>query len=137
MAEGSEWIKAQLPFWRPGTEMSGLGVRVADLLGEWKYGIYHLDPKALKKVNWANTNYIEFTLGWTSLSTVDFNELTRLVFLAHHCCLRIDIDATTRKHLRMLFHPRSRNGVYSQRHPDIQEALNDFLLSVSLPHYED
>jgi hypothetical protein len=137
MAEGSEWIKAQLQYWRPGTEMSELGVRVADLLGEWQGGIYHLDPKALKKVDWTSPSYIQFTLGWKNLSTVDFDELTRLVFLAHHCCIRVDIDASTHKQMRMLFHPRSRHGGRSQRHPDIMEALNDFLLSVSLPHYED
>src|SRR5688572_33483899 len=95
---GADWIKAQLPYINkdrkgipanPNAEMSPLGEAVANLLGELFYGIYHLDHKALYKVDWRNKVFIEFSLGWKQLATTDFDELSRLVFLAHHMAIRV------------------------------------------------
>lgn len=106
--------------------MSPLGERVADLLGELFQGIYHIDSKALHKVDWSNPYWIRLSLGWKSLSTFDFVGLTYLVFLAHWMCIRVEVSPCNFHHLEIMFHPRKRNGDYSERHPTIDEALNEF-----------
>jgi hypothetical protein len=52
MYAGSEWLQQQLNALKKVsskknvvTEMSQLGIKAADLLGEWQYGIYHLSQK--------------------------------------------------------------------------------------------
>jgi hypothetical protein len=131
---GSDWIKSSM---RYPKEMSPLGIKVADLLGELFYGIYHLDLKRLWAVDWSNNSYIEISIGWHSFSTVDYDELTRLVFLAHHMAVRIQIDAATHKYLRLMFHQRCRFGDYAHRHPTLDEAVAAFKETVSVPEYHE
>lgn len=137
---GADWIKAQLPHVnkdRKGiarnqkAEMSPLGEAVANLLGQLFEGIYHLDHKALYKVDWRNPTFIEFSLGWRNLSTTDFNELTRLVFLAHHMAIRVSIRAGARNHIHLLFHQRHRGH---GGHPTIDQAVQ--LFKAEMDHYE-
>ncbi len=45
---GSDWIKKSLKI----TKMSPIGEAVADLLGEVYQGIYHLETRSLRKVDW-------------------------------------------------------------------------------------
>lgn len=117
--EGSEWIKRSLDI-----EMSALGVEVADLLGDVFYGIYHLDYKALKRVDWSNNDWIEFSLGWQSLSTYDSDTLTRLVILCHDRLIRCSIQANAHKYLGLIFHKRkNRNGNFFERHSTIENAI--------------
>jgi hypothetical protein len=146
---GSEWIKTQLPYVNkdrkgiarnPNGEMSPLGIAVADLLGVLFYGIYHLDHKALYRVDWQNKNFIEFSLGWKQLATADFDELTRLVFLAHHMAIRVAIEASTRKYLKLTFHQRNRSGNSAQKHLTLDQAVNAFkvqMIASALPQYKD
>jgi hypothetical protein len=117
---GSDWIKSALK-----VKMSPLGEAVADLLGDLFFGIYHLDTKALRRVDWANDNHIVFSLGWHSLSTCDFDELTRLVILCHDRAIRCSVAASTHKYLELMFHQRQRDGGYSERHPTIEQAIEE------------
>lgn len=133
---GHEWVEENIRATGSSMAMSDLGKDVADLLGELFGGIYHLDSKALKRVNWSEQLWIEFTLGHKELSTCDFDELTRLVFLAHHTAIRVSIEASTHKHLKLLFHRRERTGGYSKRHPYLEEAVKRFKDNVSLPEYD-
>lgn len=132
---GADWIKAQLPHINkdrkgiaknPNAEMSDLGIAVATLLGQVFYGIYHLDHKALYKVDWRNPVFIEFSLGWKMLSTTDFDELSRLVFLAHHLAIRVSIEAGARKHLHLMFHQRHRGNDGNHDHPTLDQAVQMF-----------
>ncbi len=135
---GAEWIESNMKYWKKtkAMEMSALGCRVADLLGELFCGIYHLDDKQLAKVEWNNNHHIVLILGWNSLATFDSNTLTRLVFLAHHLCLRVDIRAKSLNYLELMFHPRVRGtGGYSHMHPTLDEAVAGFKKRVSLPEY--
>lgn len=102
---GSDWIKSNFK-----VELSSLGEAVADLLGDLFYGIYHLDSTALKKVDWANDHHIIFILGWKSLATTDFDELTRLVILCHDRCIRCEISPRAFHYLELIFHQRQREG---------------------------
>lgn len=61
-----------------------------------------------------------------SLSTYDFSNLTALVLAAHKYCVRVDVGPGMRR-LKILLHPRhSRDGYMTQRHPTIQQALEQF-----------
>lgn len=117
---GSDWIKSNFK-----VEMSPLGEAVANLLGDLFYGIYHLDSTALKKVDWANDHHIIFILGWKSLATTDFDELTRLVILCHDRCIRCEISPRAFHHLELIFHQRQREGNGWQRHPTIEAAIEN------------
>jgi len=98
---GSNWIKTSLK-----KEMSPLGEKVADLLGDVWRGIYHLETPALRRVDWLSTDYIRFVLSWRSLATWDGQELTLLVVLSHDRLLRLDIDALAPHRIELLFHQR-------------------------------
>lgn len=122
--QGANWVQATL---KP-KEMSELGRRVADLLGDLFQGIYHLDNKNLKKVDWGNDHHIEFALGWRSLATYDDSYLTLLVLLAHQRAIRVQISAQSYHYLSLIFHQRE-SGMqheWHKRHPTIEEAIANF-----------
>lgn len=122
--QGANWIEAAL---KP-KEMSELGKKVADLLGDLFLGIYHLDSDKLKAVDWSNTHHIEFALGWKSLSTYDDSHLTHLVLLAHQRAIRVQISPRSNHYLTLIFHQRE-SGMkheWHKRHPTIEEAIMAF-----------
>jgi hypothetical protein len=136
---GSNWIEHSL---RPKegdnlVKLSQLGRDVADLLGELFLGIYHLPSNRLLKVEWDNNYCIEITIGWEDWSTIDFDVLTRLVFLAHHRAIRVDMDASTHNYMKLRFWQRNRSGDYYHRHPTLREAVEKFEKTVTLPEYVD
>ena len=119
-SNGGNWIRANFPQ-LPGISL--LGEAVADLLNEWAAGIYHLDSQDLGKVDWVEPRFLKFRLRYTRLSTWDFSDLTRLVFLAHDYCLRIEVIPLSRQAVELMFHPRTRSGDMAQRHPTLEEAV--------------
>jgi hypothetical protein len=131
---GADWIKKSMMYPK---EMSELGKNVADLLGELFYGIYHLGSNQLRKVDWSNKHYIEFILGWKTLSTFDFDELTRLVFLAHHMAIRVEISPHAFNFIMLRFHQRQRNSDFALRHPTLDKAVTTFKTNVTIPEYID
>lgn len=58
-----------------------------------------------------------------SLSTYDFDGMTRLVIAAHDNCIRADISARRPLHLTLMLHPRKRDGGMSERHPTMESAI--------------
>lgn len=124
---GADWIERS--FKQP---MSDFGRDVANLLGEWQAGIYHLDTKQLYKVEWNNTHYIELNLFHRSISTFDDSSLTRLVFLAHHLAIRVEISPCNMQSIKLRFHRRFRIDDYDHRHPTLDEAVKRFKETVSL-----
>jgi hypothetical protein len=104
---------------------SDVGLRVAKLLDEWD-GLHHFDQAMMKKVEWTNTHFIAIKLGG-GLASFDFNNLTRLIFLAHDHCIRVEIAPLTFKVLRVLFHPRhKREGNIYERHPTLEQAVGAY-----------
>jgi hypothetical protein len=114
---GSGWIVGL----NKDANMSPLGVAVADLLGDVFLGIYHIDSKQLRAVDWSDAEYIEVPIN-ASLCTVDFDHLTRLLVLAHDRMIRVDINGRARGWLLVKFHQRhSRTGQMSQRYPTLED----------------
>jgi hypothetical protein len=133
--EGAAWMQRQLtalnkinPRKNPDRKLSGLGVKVADFLGEWQFGIYHLSQKELFKVDWSNSHHIELSMFSSAMSTFDYNDLTRLVFLAHEMALRVQLSPSTHNHMRILFHERTHGPSDGKtlHHPTLDEAINLF-----------
>ena len=81
------------------------------------------------RVNWRNTDWnwgdgVRFKLRHHSLSTYDFDELTRLVILAHDECVRIEINALAPKIMAISMWQRNkRDGSMFERHPTIDGAI--------------
>lgn len=119
-----------LKYWCKG-EPSECGKRVARLLAEWVGGAHHLPQEAMKKVDWQNQRYVvvkaDSSLTGGGLSTFDFTDLTRLVFLAHDHCIRVDIRPLNPQLLALTLHPRnSRDGGMTARHPTLEKAVADW-----------
>lgn len=116
---GADWIRESLEI----KDISDLGERVADILGQVYRGIYHLPSKQLRKMEWNNPDFIEF-IHYGELATYDFSALTELVILCHDEAIRLSINACSPKYLRICFHKRIRGADHmSQRHPTIEQAI--------------
>jgi hypothetical protein len=127
---GADWIKSALKV----TDISPLGEETANILGELYLGIYHLESRQLKKVDWSQRDNIDVVLGRQSFSTYDNDKLTKLCFLAHHRAVRVEIHPHSFKYLRLTFSRRGvRTGQTYLRHPSLDDAVEKFKNSVSLP----
>jgi hypothetical protein len=118
---GADWMESNIRA-RGASPMSPLGVTVANLLGELYLGIYHVPVRALSRAEWHNPHVVILTVRGT-LSTFDFDELTRLVLLAHERCIRVEIDGAAPGYLRLMFSRRTRSGDTTKRHPTIAQAI--------------
>lgn len=122
---GADWIKKCEP-WKSKKQMSPIGEKAANLLGNLYQGIYHIDREALK-VDWANPHYIEIVVrdnGW--FGTYDAPYLTRLVLLAHAMNIKVTINAAAPHYFRLLFHEVTLKGFFSDHHPTLDEAISNF-----------
>jgi len=116
--------RQHLKYWSKGPP-SDVGLRVAKLLEEWD-GLHHFKEDMMRKVDWANDHFIAVKLR-AGMATFDFNGLTRLVFLAHDHCIRIEIAPLNPQLLRVLFHPRHvREGSICERHPTLEQAVASY-----------
>ena len=97
----------------------------------------HEPARRLRLSDWANNDYIVVTIGYASMATFDDNLLTRLVFLAHHCALRVSLKSEKRRirSISLTFSQRERTGDLYYRHPTLDDAVADFKKHVSLPEY--
>lgn len=105
--------------------------RCAQVAAEWKYGFHHLSN--LKRCGPG----IKIDELGGDIATFDFNEMTRLVVLAHDRCVRAAISKEEREenfegnfftqtYLIVTFHPRSRDGDrMGQRHPDLESHIGE------------
>lgn len=57
------------------------------------------------------------------LSTFDGDRLTRLVFLAHDHCIRVEIGCSGPHRVKIILSDRQREGRMHQRHPTLEQAL--------------
>ena len=117
---GADWVKRSLRV----ENMSEIGEKVADLLGDLFAGIYHIDHKALVRVDWSNPHWIEVTVRSHGFSTWDFNLLTKLVVLCHDRCIRCEIlPLSNWGYFKLNFHQRTRDGSIAHGHPTMEEAV--------------
>lgn len=71
----------------------------------------------------------EYGSGWSmlhrsGLATYDFDQLTRLVFMAHDRCIRVEVSIVNMQWLRIAIHQRRPGeGQMYEVHPTLDEAL--------------
>lgn len=119
---GAGWLRTHLKY-KGKENISPLGEKVADLLGDVFVGIYHLDGQLLLKTNWQDEYCLEVEIG-QMLSTYDNPTLTWLVVLAHDRMLRVGITSRYRGRLILTFHQRAkRDGSLSERMPSMEQHL--------------
>lgn len=114
--------------------LSPFQAKVMDILGMVGGGIYNA-PIAWDGVQWRCGRGI--AVPWRrhgGLSTFDFSELTRLVFLCHAARIRCCINVHGPSHFLLMFHPRSHHGAMGERHPNLDEAVADFRAYLPADH---
>lgn len=100
--------------------------RVMDIVGMVGGGIYNA-PIAWDSVDWQFGSGI--ALIWhqgNGFSTFDFNRLTLLVFLCHEARIRCEIEVAAPRMFRLMFWQRKATGGMSERHPNLDEAVQAF-----------
>jgi len=82
--------------------------------------IHRLTPK-----DCADPYFLKVTIyGKGGLATWDFDQLTRLVIMAHELCMRVEITSCNMQYLHLAFSQReTREGDICKRHPSIEEAV--------------
>lgn len=88
--------------------MSEVGRLAAEVLADTFKGLHHLDVEALRRVDWGNELYVTFNLAHKGMATVDYDELTTLVVLAHDRQLRAAVRGAGADVLQLIFHRRSK-----------------------------
>jgi len=93
-------------------------LRCLRLAAIWQGGLHHVFD-----VRPCTSRGIEIALHrGKSLASFDFDELTRLVFLAHDHCIRAQVLAVG-SHLNVMLHARVRDSGFSTRHPDLESRV--------------
>lgn len=91
------------------------------------YGGVHRIPGARYK--WENVRPYVVKGCWQvshagDIATYDYDQLTRLVFLAHEMCIRAGITPCGPRHIRIYITARERVDSYTQGHPTLAEAMD-------------
>ena len=60
------------------------------------------------------------------MATYDFDQLTRLVLLAHYKCYRVSVMPNSSNSVKICVWKREREGSLYQRHPTIEQAIEKF-----------
>ncbi|KKN03232.1 hypothetical protein LCGC14_1109860 [marine sediment metagenome] len=111
---GSTWIEE-----RGWSQMSPLGRQVADILGYCWSGIYHLEDRYLREVEWGDPHQMVIRFRG-ELATYDFSHLTELVLLAHREGIRIAVAPKSNWTLELRF-SRRYGGLGA--HPSIGQVI--------------
>lgn len=93
-----------------------------DFFSKLYRGVHHM-PSKLKHEHgeWSVRHYLD-------LATFDYDELTRLVFIAHDFGVRASVKASGPRHLRISITPRLRGFEpdIALVHPTLEEAVDKF-----------
>lgn len=87
------------------------------------YGGHHHIP-GLKVFPFGEGFFVKHDRG--DLATFDYDTLTSLVLLAHELCFRVSVMPHSVRVMKIAVFKRQREGSFSQRHPTIQQAIENF-----------
>lgn len=114
--------------YKPAPEtLTDFQAKVMDICGMVGGGIYNA-PVNWDKVQWGATDKFGIMMPWRDnhMSTFDFGGLTMLVLLCHEARIRCTVNAQSKGHFQLWFHPRVHEGGMMKRHPNIDEAVATF-----------
>jgi len=86
---GAEWVAGHTK-----QQMSPVGIATANLLGQLFQGIYHLPMSLIEHCDWTDEVCTVISVPVNGMASVDFNGLTRLVFLAHAFSMRVQVEGS-------------------------------------------
>lgn len=93
---------------------------------EFYFGEHHIPGHKIHK--WGYGFRVKHDRG--ALSSFDFNELTRLVLMAHKYCVRVSVSPLSFRFLSIeIWQRQGTEGSLSERHPKIEQAIESFNLS--------
>lgn len=92
-----------------------------EFLSQFYGGTHHIPGKLH---DWGYGWMIKHDRG--EFSTYDFNQLTRLVLMAHEKAIRVSIAPHTFNSVKLIIHKRQREGRYDQKHPTIEQAIESY-----------
>lgn len=95
---GADWIARQ----KYGARISPFGREVADILGGFAKGIYHMNETSLSKADWRNEWFI-VVVAQGELWTGGDAGLTLLVLLAHDRGIRVGVKGAAPGYVRLMF----------------------------------
>lgn len=122
VSNAETWLTRSLGY--KGT-FSETGRRTAVLLQRVFRGLYHLNSTSLAKVDWSGWG-VEFVYD-TELATVDWDQLTLMVILAHQMQLRMTIKGAAPGYLRLTFSLRTeREGSIMESCSRIEEVVSRY-----------
>jgi hypothetical protein len=107
-------------------KLSEFQAKVADIFGMVGGGIYNAPICSLEKIQWDYSGRGVALTWFREMSTWDFDQLTRLVFLCHAARIRCQIEACAPRIMKLSFWPRSHEGQIAVRHPSLGEAVSEF-----------
>lgn len=87
------------------------------------YGGEHHIPKH-KVFEYGNGWMVKHDRG--DLATFDYNDMTRLVFMAHDKCYRASVSPSSKSVLEIAIWKRQREGSMCERHPTLEQAIEKF-----------
>jgi hypothetical protein len=103
--------------------------RVMDIVGMVGGGIYNAPICQPENIKWTYGGS-GLSLSWSSeLATFDFEQLTKLVFLCHEARIRVQIESSGPKYLKLSFWQRvspQENPNIACYHPSLDEAVARF-----------
>jgi hypothetical protein len=91
----------------------------AQMLADWSGGFHHVTGT----IKPASPKGIKCSVPHGSMSSFDFDGLTRLVVMAHDRCIRAELRSGGPQRLTMYLHKRQRDGQMAQRHPTLDQAI--------------
>lgn len=106
-------------------ELDILRERVVRILNKTFGGIHHVPSWENREEAEGPNAYINFTY-FSGLATYDFDYLTRLVIGAHEECVRLNINPVAYRYSRLSFSLRQREGSMMERHPTIEQAIEQY-----------
>lgn len=119
------WLRKAISY---SGEISDLGKEVARFLDRL-WGLHHLPVNSLRKTNWSDPHYIAMVYDGR-LATVDGDDLTSLVVLAHLMMLRVELRGCGPGYTQIVFHrrqSRDRAAGYSQWCPTIEDHVESIV----------
>lgn len=120
-----DWIKRQYK----DVVLSELGTMVVQFLDKM-WGIHNCNKTSLGKVDWGNNTWIEVVID-KMMSTVDNNDLTRLVVIAHNMMLRVEMTGIGPGYVKLQFHQRSLRNLEMGRYWDWCPSIEDHIARIN------
>lgn len=123
-----EWVEAHIGRELVGFQITAAGILCCALGSPWN------SPWNWRKVDWRCGHGVSVNMNAAGrgLATWDNDSLTRLVIAAHDACARVCITPASPTYLRIMLHPRARDGSFMTGHPTMEEAIARFR-PVSVP----